>query len=88
MTSPYADFVVRAGRFFLEQLQNAPPPSFVAEVIDAALHADPPRLRWPASLDAEAMIKVRQSMTDEEWIDLGLPMTEEQYVALFRGRGG
>jgi NAD(P)-dependent dehydrogenase (short-subunit alcohol dehydrogenase family) len=82
LTSPYADFVVRAGRFFLAQLQDAKPPGLVAEVIDEALDADPPRLRWPVGPYAKEMINGRQAMTDEEWVDIGRPMTEEELVSV------
>jgi NAD(P)-dependent dehydrogenase (short-subunit alcohol dehydrogenase family) len=84
LTSPYADFVLRAGRFYLSQLADAKPPSLVAEVIDEALHAEPPRLRWPVGRHAMEMINGRRAMTDEEWVDLGLPMTEEELVSAGR----
>jgi hypothetical protein len=60
----------------------------VAEVIEEALHAEPPRLRWPAGPDAAALINGRAALTDEQWIDFGLPVTEEEFAANFRKQFG
>jgi hypothetical protein len=60
----------------------------VAEVIDEALEADPPRLRWPAGWDAQALLDGRARLTDEEWVDFGLPMSDEAVGTFFRERLG
>ena len=86
--SPYVDFVLRFERFYRARLKDPAAPSLVAEVIEEALQADPPRLRWPVGWDAEAMIKGRQGMTDEEWIDFGLPLTDDEVASTFRKRLG
>lgn len=88
LNSPYVDFVDRIGRFFAARLQEQAPPSLVAEVIDDALTANPPKLRWPAGWDAEAIVAGRQKMTDEEWVDFGLPQSDEQVAAFFKEKFG
>jgi NAD(P)-dependent dehydrogenase (short-subunit alcohol dehydrogenase family) len=88
LASPYVDFALRFERFYLARMKDPSAPSLVAEVIEEALNADPPRLRWAAGWDAEALIKGRQGMTDEEWVDFGLPRTDDEVVAIFRDRLG
>jgi len=90
LTSPYVEFQLRAAQFYMTRLLKHPPApaSLVAEVIDQALSADPPRLRWPAGWDAEAMIKGRQRMSDEEWVNFGGAMSDEEFVAALREQLG
>ncbi len=88
LSSPYAEFAIRIGRFFAARLQEQVPPSLVAEVIEQAIEADPPKLRWLAGWDAEALVDGRAKMTDEEWVDYGLPMSDTETIAFFRERFG
>ncbi len=88
LSSPYAEFAIRIGRFFAARLQEQVPPSLVAEVIERAIEADPPKLRWLAGWDAEALVAGREKMTDEEWVDYGRPMSDAEVSEFFRDRFG
>jgi NAD(P)-dependent dehydrogenase (short-subunit alcohol dehydrogenase family) len=60
---------------------GAEPPSAVAEVIADALDDPTPRFRYLAGKEAPLVLDGRARMTDEEWIDMGREMTDEEYWA-------
>jgi NAD(P)-dependent dehydrogenase (short-subunit alcohol dehydrogenase family) len=55
----------------------------VAEVIERALTAPEPRLRWPVGPDAEALVAARQRMSDEEWLDLVRAFGQDGFLQQF-----
>ena len=78
---PYAPHLRRMQSMYGNARRGADPPSAVAEVI-ADAHDDPtPRFRYLAGKDALAVLNGRARMTDEEWIDMGREMTDEEYFA-------
>ena len=79
--SPYVDFMYRIGRLFMKRLENPSPPDLVAETIYHAIETDQPKLRYLVGEDAKLWAAGRQNMTDEEWIDYGKEMTEEELVS-------
>lgn len=56
----------RASREKLQQ-GAAPGPELVAQTIADALATDEPRLRWPVGADANMVLEVRNSSSDEEF---------------------
>jgi NAD(P)-dependent dehydrogenase (short-subunit alcohol dehydrogenase family) len=55
-------------------------PELVAQVIEQALRAPEPRLRYLVGPDAEAYTAARQRMTDEQWLDLVRAMGQEGFL--------
>ena len=82
--SPYYQVMRRNSKFFKHGFQNPTYPDTVANTIWEATTTDQPKLRWPIGEDAVAMLKGRQSITDEEYIALGLDHDDEEYNVKFK----
>ncbi len=67
--SPYVQ-QRRFAHLFAAVLKNPAPPSFVAEKILEIIESGTWQLRHPVGPDAVPFLKWRDSMTDEEWVDL------------------
>ncbi len=78
---PYAIHLRRMQGLYRSARGGADPPSVVAEVIAEALDDPNPRFRYLAGEGASPVIDGRARMTDEEWIDMGREMTDEEYFA-------
>jgi len=78
---PYAPHLRRMQALYRHALAGADPPSVVAQVIADALDDPIPRLRYLAGKDAPPVLEGRARMTDEEWIDMGREMTDDEYFA-------
>ncbi len=78
---PYAPHLRRMQSLYRNARRGADPPSAVAEVIADALDDPTPRFRYLAGKDAPPVLNGRARMTDEEWIDMGREMTDEEYFA-------
>jgi NAD(P)-dependent dehydrogenase (short-subunit alcohol dehydrogenase family) len=78
---PYAPHLRRMKVLYKDARGGADPPSVVAEVIADALVDPNPRFRYLAGEGAPPVINGRARVTDEEWIDLGREMTDEEYFA-------
>ena len=78
---PYAPHLRRMQALYRNARGGAEPPSAVAEVIADALDDPTPRFRYLAGEGAPRVINGRARMTDEEWIDMGREMTDEEYWA-------
>ena len=78
---PYAPHLRRMQALYRNARGGAEPPSAVAEVIADALDDPTPRFRYLAGEGAPRVINGRARMTDEEWIDMGREMTDEEYFA-------
>ena len=83
---PYAIHLRRMQALYKNARVGAEPPSVVAEVIAHALDDPSPRFRYFAGEGAPPVIDARARMTDEEWIDMGREMTDEEYFAESRRR--
>ena len=72
------------------QMQRKTPslPEDVAAVIEEAVTAPAPRLRYLVGEDARRLVAGRQRQSDEEFIATGRPMSEAEYLALMRERYG
>lgn len=78
---PYATHLRRMQALYRNARSGAEPPSVVAEVIADALDDPHPRFRYLAGVGAPPVLASRARMTDEEWIDMGREMTDEEYLA-------
>lgn len=78
---PYAVHLRRMQALYRNARGGAEPPSVVAEVIADALDDPNPRFRYLAGEGASPVLDGRARMTDEEWIDLGREMTDDEYNA-------
>ena len=78
---PYAPHLRRMQALYSNARGGAEPPSVVAELIAEALDDPSPRFRYLAGDGAAPVINGRARMTDEEWIDMGREMTDEEYWA-------
>ena len=78
---PYAVHLRRMQALYRKARGGAEPPSVVAEVIADSLDDPNPRFRYLAGEGASPVLDGRARMTDEEWIDLGREMTDDEYIA-------
>ena len=78
---PYAPHLRRMLVLYENARGDADPPSVVAQVIAHALDDPDPRFRYLAGQGALPVMDGRARMTDEEWIDMGREMTDEEYFA-------
>ena len=84
MNSPYVDFRLRLSRIFGKLLEDPSSPELVAATIHHALQTNEPKLRYSVGEDAHQLLTGRSRMTDEEWIDYGKEMTDEELAVYFR----
>jgi len=78
---PYADHLRRMKALYLNARGGADPPEVVAELIAEAIDDPDRRFRYLAGKGAAPVIDGRARMTDEEWIEMGREMTDEEYWA-------
>ena len=76
---PYAPHLRRMQGMYRNARRGADPPSVVAGVIAEALDDPSPRFRYLAGEGAAPVLDGRARMTDEEWIDMGREMTDQEY---------
>jgi hypothetical protein len=67
---------------------NPTPPQAVAEAIAHAVATDRPRLRYLVGADAEALVRGRSALSDEEVIEDARPMSDAEHVEMMRHRYG
>ena len=79
--SPYADVERRVYGMFTNAKVVGAPPESTADVIAQAIDAKEYRLRYPAGDGARVFLNGRARVSDEEWVALGRPMTDEEYGA-------
>jgi NAD(P)-dependent dehydrogenase (short-subunit alcohol dehydrogenase family) len=84
--SPYYDH--RRRQILHYQRVTPTLPQVVAEVIGHAIATDRPRLRYLVGADAEALVRGRSALSDEEVIEDGRPMSEAEYIEVMRRRYG
>src|SRR5262249_18410957 len=73
--SPYLQ-ARRMARMFASSLQKPTPPVIVGQEILEIIESGMEKLRNPVGPDAEGFLQWRASMTDEQWVDWGLPKTK------------
>jgi NAD(P)-dependent dehydrogenase (short-subunit alcohol dehydrogenase family) len=84
--SPYADAERRISLWFAQAKQTAGAPRVVAEAIERAVTTPEPRLRYLVGLDAQAYVAGRERLSDEDWVQLGRAMTDEEFFQEFAAR--
>jgi NAD(P)-dependent dehydrogenase (short-subunit alcohol dehydrogenase family) len=67
----------RMRAMFAAALQNPVSPFVVGDAIRDIIAGDSWQLRYPVGPDAEGIIEMRQSLSDEQWIDRGAQSDEE-----------
>ncbi len=82
--SPYQHIMRRNGKMYASLLREAGDPAEVAKVIHHAITTDKPKLRYVVGTDAEAMVAGRESVTDEEYLELGEELSDEACDASYR----
>jgi NAD(P)-dependent dehydrogenase (short-subunit alcohol dehydrogenase family) len=75
----YATPLRRMMKFFEAQLSQPTQPEEVAAAVQEAIESDSPKLRYVVGKDAELLLKMRQQVSDEEWIRSGLLSDEELF---------
>ncbi len=80
---PYAGAYARMFAMYLSLIPDAPEADLTARVIEEAITANEPRLRWRSGDDADAMIGGRAQLTDEEFLQLATA-DDDRYQELWR----
>ena len=83
VASPYAAIERRIAGIYTAGAAADAHPRGVAEVIERAVSTDSPRLRYPVGVDATVFLDGRARLTDEEWVEFGAPMSDDDFWALF-----
>jgi NAD(P)-dependent dehydrogenase (short-subunit alcohol dehydrogenase family) len=82
--SPYADQERRIVAWFAQGKQTAGDPADVGRAVAAIVAGEAGEdLRHPVGADASMYLDGRRRLTDEEWIDLGRSMTDDEFFARF-----
>jgi NAD(P)-dependent dehydrogenase (short-subunit alcohol dehydrogenase family) len=82
--SPYADHERRIVAWFAQGKQTAGDPADVGRAVAAIAAGEAgDALRHPVGADAPIYIDGRRRLTDEQWIDLGQEMTDDEFFARF-----
>ncbi len=84
----YSAHLRRLRTFFQAQLQNPTMPEEVAEAIEYAVTTDQPRLRYLIGEDTRVLLAGHQQTSDEERVEDGRPMTDDEYYDLMQQRYG
>ena len=79
--SPYKPAMRRNGRFYMVGIAAATPAEDLAAVIEEALGAERPKLRYAVGFGAQAIAR-REAMNDEDFIALGALADPDYYQAL------
>lgn len=83
-TSPYRQIMRRNGKLFAAGFRNPGKSETVAATILDAITTDRPRLRYLVGGDAEGLAAGRARISDEEWVAMGGPLSDEEYNARFK----
>ena len=84
LTGAYDAAYRRMFQMYASGLAHATDPFEVAAVIHHAVTTDTPVLRHAVSWGAKEMIGGRAAMTDEEWVAMGLAVTDDEYYDAFQ----
>lgn len=84
----YSAHLRRLSTFFQTQLRNPTMPEEVAEAIEHAVTTDQPRLRYLIGEDTRVLLSGYQQTSDEERVENGRPMSDDEYYDLMQQRLG
>lgn len=82
--SAYTAFLSRTGRALGARMGDAADPSLVARAIRIAIESPEYRLRHPVGNDTLAWIEGRSRLSDEEWVEYGLDMSDAELSEFWR----
>jgi hypothetical protein len=82
-TSPYAAIERRIAGIYGAGAAADAHPRVVADVIERAVSTDDPKLRYTVGVDADVFLNGRARLTDEEWVEFGAPMSDQEFWELF-----
>ena len=82
--SPYMQIMRRNGKMFASGFKAATPPEAVADVILEAIQTPEYKLRWPVGDDAFGMLEGRSKISDEDWVQMGDGLSDEEYNGRFK----
>ena len=74
----------RNGKLFAAGFRNPGKAETVAATILDAVTTNRPRLRYLVGGDAEGLAAGRARISDEEWVAMGGPLSDEEYNARFK----
>lgn len=81
--APYETPMRRLWQYFRAQLQDPRKPDIVAAAIEEAAFGASERLRYVVGPDAEALVRARAGVSDEEWVRIqSIEDDEEHYDAM------
>ena len=86
--SPFSVHTRRLLLFYQMQMKTPSQPEDVARVIHEAVTTSEPKLRYLVGEDARKLAEGRARLTDEDYVETGRDMPDEQYLALMRRRYG
>ena len=86
--SPYQPLMRRNGKVFAAGFKRAVQPDVVADAIYTAITTPDYRLRWPVGVDAEGFMKARDTLSAEEWVEMGAAMSDAEYNERFLSHFG
>lgn len=86
--NPYAAHRRRLGKLHDMRLERPTMPEEVAETIEHAVTTETPKLRYLLGEDALGLTRARQETSDEEWVENGRPMEDDEYYDLMAKRCG
>ncbi|MEE3329111.1 MAG: SDR family oxidoreductase [Myxococcota bacterium] len=80
----YAAFYRRTTRLYEHGWRDAAPPGDVTRTIMQAMEDPAPKLRYACAWGADALVSSRSKMSDQEWVDLGMAQSDEEYFRRFQ----
>lgn len=83
--SAYVHTLIRAGKVVGKCVSEAADPMLVATAIRHAIETEPYRLRHPVGEDTLAWFAGRARLSDEQWVDYGLDMSDEELREFWKG---
>ena len=84
--SAYADHERRIRDLYGQGAENAADPQVVAQAIEHAVTTTEPKLRYLVGDDAPVFVDGRRRMSDEEYLEMGRVMSDEEYWQEFQER--
>ena len=86
--NPYVDHRRRLGQLHDSLMRTPTLPEAVAATIEHAISTETPLLRYLVGEDAKALVHGRERTTDEQWVENGRTMSDEEYYDLMQQRCG
>ena len=84
--SPYQTLMRRNGKMFAAGFRIGTAPEAVADAMLEAVESSETayRLRWPVGEDALSMAAGRRRISDEQWVEMGADLSDQEYSQAYR----